>query len=580
MSEPIALERGGLRWHLRDDMAWLLGPDGLRLEEWQAAGQVRVLKDAPHRMLYRVTLPEVDFHLKFYPMNNVRAVLRQLVRPSKARMEYDTAREVARRGVPTIEPLALGEALQRPGASYLLTRTIPGTRSLAAFLENELPLLARSRATMLRQRLAKALGSLIARMHEGGILHHDLHPGNVLLSLDEDDEPTLYLVDLLATHLGAPLDWPASRDNLVILNRWFFLRSARTDRLRFWRAYQECRHKALPPVSRGLRERNLEASTLVSNLRFWRGLDRRCLGNNRYFRRLVGAALQGHVSKDVPDALVETILGDPDALFATPGVRVLKNTLSATVAEVPVSDATGPSRVLIWKRFGVTAWSDPLAALFRPTPALRSWVLGHALRARGLPTPTPLLVLHRSWLAMPREGYLLMEHVPDARHLRDHADYLQTLPPDERDARLKSLVTRLADLVARLHRYRISHRDLKASNVLVSPKPWVLPRTDKTLPGEPPAGTTEVDHLWFIDLVGLRQHPRLSRRRKIHNLARLNASFCAHPLITTTMKLRFLKAYLGPRGSDPAVWKVYWRGIRDATLVKVAKNERNGRPLS
>jgi len=573
MPDPITLDRGGLRWHIAPDLAHLLGDAGPRLAEWEAAGRVHVVKQAPHRTLYRVTLPEVDFHLKYYPMRDMRAVLRQLVRPSKARMEYDRAREVARRGVPTIEPLALGEVVGRPGASYLLTRTLPGTRSLAAFLEDELPRFDPARATRLRQRLAKALGGLLARMHDGGVLHDDLHPGNVLLGLDADDEPTLYLIDLLASRLRGPLDWPTRRENLVVLNRWFLLRSARTDRLRFWRAY-EAACGSLPADSAGSRERDLEGSSVASNLRFWRSLDRRCLANNRYFRRVRERGVRGHVTAQLPADWLAATLRDPDALFAGPGVRILKHSRSATVAVVPTEG--GP---LLWKRFAVTTWSDPWTALVRPTPTLRSWALGHALRARGLPTPLPLLVLHRTWAGLAREGYLLTEYLPDARHLGDHADHLLTVPEPERRQRLRTLTLRLADVVARLHRYRLSHRDLKASNVLVSSKPWVLPRTDKTLPGEPPSGDVGGDHVWLIDLVGLRQQRRLTRRRKFQNLARLNASFRDHPLVTTAVKLRFLKAYLGPHGDDPAVWKAYWRGVASATVAKLAKNARSGRPV-
>ena len=63
-----------------------------------------------------------------------------------------------------------------------------------------------------------ALGHLLADMHDAGIVHHDLHPGNVLLQLDEEDRPRLFLIDLQAVRLGPPLPWRASRDNVVILN--------------------------------------------------------------------------------------------------------------------------------------------------------------------------------------------------------------------------------------------------------------------------------------------------------------------------------------------------------------------------
>src|SRR5262245_45732862 len=99
-----------MRWEVQAEFREVfLGPDGLRLEEWLRAGQARVVKHGPHRTVYRVVLPELRFYLKHYRLHDARAWLRELVRPSKARMEYDRALAIAGREVPTVQPLALGE---------------------------------------------------------------------------------------------------------------------------------------------------------------------------------------------------------------------------------------------------------------------------------------------------------------------------------------------------------------------------------------------------------------------------------------------------------------------------------------
>jgi hypothetical protein len=87
------------------------------------------------------------------------------------------------------------------------------------------------------------------------------------------------------------------------------------------------------------------------------------------------------------------------------------------------------------------------------------------------------------------------------------------------------------------------------------------------------------DQVWFIDLVGVRRHGKLGRRRRVQNLARLHASFVNHPGVTRADKLRFLRAYLawGVRGRYG--WKRWWHQVEEATRAKVRRNLRNGRPL-
>src|SRR4029077_11330437 len=103
----------------------------------------------------------------------------------------------------------------------------------------------------------------------------------------------------------------------------------------------------------------------------------------------------------------------------------------------------------------------------RQSPALRSWVMGHGLRERGLPTPRPLAVFHRRRRGLWHEGYLLTEKVADAVDLHGFLDGLGGRGAAGRTARLVR-VEQLAGLVRDLHKHRLSQRDLKAANVLLT----------------------------------------------------------------------------------------------------------------
>jgi hypothetical protein len=178
---------------------------------------------------------------------------------------------------------------------------------------------------------------------------------------------------------------------------------------------------------------------------------------------------------------------------------------------------------------------------------------------------------------MPAEGYLLTEKLPAARHLRDYVQELQQLPAQARRVRLWQLIERLARLIAAVHSRRIAHSDLKAANLLVSPEPWRVAHPDRKEPGPTAVGDSE--QLWLIDLVGVSIQDKLGRRRKVRDLARLHASFHAHPAVTRTDKLRFLRHYLGWGLRGKAGWKQWWRAIARATEAKVRRNQRRGRPL-
>jgi tRNA A-37 threonylcarbamoyl transferase component Bud32 len=559
---------GKVRWQVAaEHRDLLLGPHGLRLEEWAQSGQVQTVKQGPHRAVYHVILNGLSFFVKHNRVSNLRAWLRQLVRPSKARTEYQHALAIAARGVPTFVPLGVGEtrASVGPGDSYLITRSLDGTEPVGSFIEKTLPTLPPLRQAGVRQRLARALGQLVAQMHATGIAHHDFHAGNVLVRLTGGDEIALFLIDLHALRVGRPLNWRAARANLVMLNRWFVLRASRTDRLRCWHAYYRTRAESDPRAfPGGLSWLNLahelEKRTWASNLRFWHSRDRRCLLNNRYYRQVRSDVARGHVVTDLDTQTRALLLADPDAPFRQPNLQLLKNSRSSTVAEFDIR-LGGALRRVVYKRFRVRTWSEPWLALFRRTPALRSWVQGHGLRERCLPTARPLAVVHRRRGGLSHEGYLLTEKIDQGRDLHSYLARLAALPAAERRMRLHALIQQVGRMARELHRRRLSHRDLKAANILVSEDPEKRPTC------------------WLIDLVGLERYRNLPRARRVQNLARLNASFHQSAHLTRTDRMRILRVYLawGLRGREG--WKRWWHDIEQATLAKIARNLRKGRPL-
>jgi tRNA A-37 threonylcarbamoyl transferase component Bud32 len=475
-----------------------------------------------------------------------RAWGREVIRLPKAQLEFDNATALRERGVPAVEPLAWGgrDSLW-PGESFLVTRALTGTPFLQ-FLERDLVAMPPAERRAVRRQLALALALLFARLHDAGVAHPDPHPGNLLVELPASGEPRFALLDLHDVRVGKPLTWPESLANLALFNRWFQMRATRADRLRFWHAYRRSRVSLRAPTTSEFRDgaKQLEVETHASNLRLWAGREGRWLGSNRTIRAVRRGPLRGLAVRDLPDDFLQSLLADPDAVFARADGRVLKDCPSATVAVVPMPTPGGAVPV-VFKRVNVRSWLDPLKNLVRRSHAVRSWANGHALRDRWLPTPRPLAVFHRYRGGLPAEGYILTEMVPDAAPLR----------PAGRD-----LIERLARVLRAMHDRGVSHRDLKAPNILLAD------------------GTDPV----LIDLVGVRTRVNLTVAKRAKELSRLNASFVNDPAVSRTDRLRFLRVYLatGPRlGGAEVDWKSWWKLVSRATAAKVARNRRTGRVL-
>lgn len=565
-------------WTKHDDVGWwvrpgwrtaLIGPAGLRLDEWHRAGRLTTVKSGPHRVVYRAELAEGTVYIKHFLVPNRRAVLRQWFRRGKGRNEAKQAARLAGSGVATITPIALGERRLRGFLTdnYLITIAIPNAVPLDEFLDG----LGDAGTSATRRQLAEALGELTARLHDGGFLHNDFHPGNVLVRRDAAGPPRLVMIDLDALRSRRrAIDRKDAVANLAHVNHAFCLRTSRSERLRFVRTYLATRRS---PIERPEDlPREIEEQSRLWAERLWCRAGKRCLGDNKYFATYRSSRCWAVAARDVAPETVRALLRNPDAPFSWPGARPLKDSRTTTVAEVRLPGGPEGDWPVIYKRFNRKKFLDPIYTLFRPSRAWRAWRNGQHLVSRGVPTPRNLIVIGRTAVSRrllphqywPHDTYLVTLKADPAITLYEFvAARLPGLSEPARRRWVRRAAPALARLIRLLHVRSLSHRDLKSANILIEGDPL----------GDEP-------RLSLIDLVGVKLEPPITRHHQVQNLARLHLSLGRATGRTRTDALRFLKTYLPCGELKRSDWKALWREIGAAGDRKVGQNLRNNRKLS
>jgi len=527
----------------------LLNSDGqFRLNEWLSNRSATIVKQAPHRVIYRIRIPQLDFYLKEYKAVGMRGRLRELIRPIKARAEFEKANHLLELGIAVPPAIGWGFMGPRwsPSASFLLSETVQNAVPLTEYLKQRLNVDE-------RQTIAKSLGLFVARLHAAGAIHRDFHPANLLFREDSAGTPEFFLIDLHEVRLSNKSSWRNRRENLVTLNRWFILRTSRPDRLRFWRAYESSVSLPDLPIARPA---DIEISTVKSNARFWITREKRFGQSSRHVKSFDLKSRFGLSINNLNDELVTLFKDNPDQCLHRHDARILKDGGASTVASINVYGSS-----MILKRFNIRYWRDPIKNGLRKSAALRSWLFGHGLSDAGLPTARPLALMHRRQFGMPATGYLLTEELPNVVDLRAFADRIVELPDAARQQMLRDRIETVGRCLREFHLRHFGNRDLKAANLLT-----------------PTAGH---DHrVWFVDLVGVQWRRCVGQKPRTRDLSRLLASFFNHPVLTRSDKLRFLRSYLNWNLHGKTGWKCWWRELSELAQAKVARNQRIGRPLT
>lgn len=570
VADLIARRNGEIAWQaLADWEDVLFGAEGLRLEDWRSRGCLEVVKQGVHRTVYRVELPDRAFYVKQYRRERFRDAVSHLVRPSAARREWHKAAEVARRGIPTVKPLAWAERIRGRlvRSNYLVTEAIHPSCPLQQYVTDHLPKLPLQAQGSMRRALVEGAARFVASIHRAGIFHDDFHVGNILVGTSgrppaeplEEPSADFHLIDLPGVRFfSGPLQWPATKASLIMFASGWWRRTSQTERLRFWRTYLGNRPELDLHDPRSAIEA-IEREGQEYCRRVARRRDKRALRTNRDYIAMRQPDVEAHGVVDLGRAGLDHFLANPEGLLAGNLDRPVKlgHTKLIVEAELPVD--AGPVHLAYARYRDRNGWKA-FWGRFRRGRALRGWCFGHALLQREIATPRPIVVACVRLARNRPQGYLATEWIEGAENLHLYGWRLVAQTPNDRLRRAALAAESLGELVGRMHAWQISHGDLKAGNLLIVDGP-------------------EKPQAYLIDAEDVRIARRLNPGHRIRDLARLATSLQAHPWVTPTILCRFLRAYVRQQPPNTLNWKQLWRDVSRRSRRTVRRKRRQGQPV-
>ncbi len=300
--------------------------------------------------------------------------------------------------------------------------------------------------------LLKAMTIELATQHVLGILQHDLHFKNFIIQ-----KKRIYTIDGGAVEVfNKPLSKIKSIDNLAL---FFTQLGIGKNELKnsLFQIYAK---------SRGWQRKEKD----LARLRFsedkwqqlrWENYRNKIMRTCTAFMRLESPSSMVIYDRNYETHALLSCLKDPDSLFAT--ADILKNGRSATVAKMKIDD-----HEVVVKRYNIKDSLHWLRRCLRSTRAMTSWSLGQLLHLFDISTAKPIAVIEKRFLGLRGKSYLLMEYIDGVTA----GDFFAQASAE--DPATINVAEKIVELFFNLATLRITHGDLKKTNILIRDNTPVL----------------------------------------------------------------------------------------------------------
>lgn len=564
------------QWRVSSDHAESFRSNAVDWLNPQENGKAHLVKRNSHRDVWHVTCGGREYFAKLYHPDGPAARSKQLLRGSTAIQEWQVGLYAAAHNIATVLPVATALRGFRGlgGPSLLVTEAVSGVEPLNEFwlkVHDD-----REKA----DALAISLARLIARAHQCGFNHCDMHPGNILCRSVGGQYEALF-VDLHNVRTSKPVTLRAVVQNLAQLNQWFRRYSTRTQRRRFLKHYLGFRER-FSQASPHARNYTIEPSQLDALLavqaehhgrKLWSKRDRRTRRSGRYFTKIRPASgWCGHAlltsKHPAPSAKAAMLtyqrkewkqwLSDPLSWVDPRKTEIVKDSHTATICKAQLPTDPAPVTVIV-KRTLARNIMKRITQLLGRSRNMRSWRMANMLLNRDIPVAQPLAVVERYALGCIRlDSVIFTDYIEGSSDLETFLTRdLAALSRHEQRSVKDRLLIAVSKLLNAFHERGFVHRDLKAPNLLIN---W-----------EPPFKGTPM--LTLIDMDGISHVRRVKPEQVLRAVARLCTSLLSSPACTRTDRLRFLQRHFCRPSMRCQSWKDLWRQIDDLVHSKQRQKE-------
>ena len=255
-----------IKWIIREDVLTLVKERLIpHLSSSTFFEQNLAIKKGKRKSIRLLTLPgdqeNETYIIKHYLSNHLLARLKNTIASSKAARELKAAVAIARKGINTLTPVAIGEKERCSliKESYVVLEKLKECRDLNSYFLKEYPVSRSHQSLLEKWKIIKKFGILVRNVHQEGVFQSDFSLNNFLLTKDFKERVKLYLTDFEKITIKPALSFDQKVKCLAKLNR-VGKEISTTDRLRFLKSYMgsDVSCQQISSLARTIQEHTIE----------------------------------------------------------------------------------------------------------------------------------------------------------------------------------------------------------------------------------------------------------------------------------------------------------------------------------